>query len=89
MAKRKGSEDVSLRGEFGREMYPNTQLDSHFKYAEYERDGIGGQSYVMGSADHPYGTVDGFHYGLEQTGHRHKASSLGRAARKGGLISED
>jgi hypothetical protein len=53
---------------------PNPQLDSQFAYEERERDGIDGGSFVMGSADHGYGYVDGFRYGFKSTGHRHKAA---------------
>jgi hypothetical protein len=34
--------------------------------------------YVQGDADLEYGEVSGFRFGLEDTGHRHKRSALGR-----------
>lgn len=61
-----------------------TGTDSQAAYEERPRRGVyGGQSFVMGSADGEYGHVDGFRYGLENTGHRHKASDAGKAARRG------
>jgi hypothetical protein len=62
---------------------PNPQLDSIYAYEERERDGIDGVSYVMGSADHGYGYVDGFRFGITSTGHKHKESALGKYARTG------
>lgn len=55
---------------------PNPQVDSQFAYEERERDG-----FVMGAADRDYGYVDGFRYGITDTGHRHKESALGKYAR--------
>lgn len=55
---------------------PTPQLDSQFAYPERKRAG-----YVQGSADLEYGEVDGFQYGFESTGARHKLSDLGRKVR--------
>ena len=60
--------------------------DALYTYGERERDGIEEGSFVMGSADHGYGYVDGFRYGLENTSYRKgshgvKASSLRKQLR--------
>lgn len=52
---------------------PGPQLDSQFSYPERVRQG-----HVQGAADLPFGAVDGFRYGFETTGDRHKKSALGR-----------
>ena len=55
----------------------DVQLDSQFKHPErYRQD-----CYVQGEADLEYGMVSGFRTGITQTGHRHKASDLGRKVR--------
>ncbi len=68
---------------------PDVQLDSHFSHPERERRGVYGGSFVMGSADGEYGYVSGFRETFHDTGYRNKESALGRAARRGGCVSED
>lgn len=63
---------------------PTPQLDSHYMYEE--RDSTAGPgsdqiNAVKGSADGEYGSVDGFRFGLTNTGMRHKQSTLGRKVR--------
>lgn len=70
------------RNSFGK-IKAGPQLDSQYAYEERERDGIDGRSYVMGSADHGYGYVDGFRYDIESTGHAHRKSALGRKVIRG------
>ena len=65
-------------------MEPNTQLDSTYVYPERTRRG-----YVQGPADLEYGMVDGFRYGIEQTGHRFKRSILGERVREGPKDSDE
>lgn len=57
----------------------NTQLDSEEVYEEPVRP----NSYVMGSADGVFGRGDGFRFGIETTGMRHKKSDLGKIVRRG------
>jgi hypothetical protein len=56
---------------------PDVQIDSHNVYPERIRKG-----YVQGSADKEYGMVDGFRFGITDTGMRHKLSKLGRRVRE-------
>lgn len=56
----------------------NTQIDSESVYEERPRQG-----FVQGSADGVYGSPDGFRYGFDSTGMRHKQSSLGKIVRRG------
>jgi hypothetical protein len=56
---------------------PDVQLDSHNVYPERIRKG-----YVQGSADLEYGMIDGFRFGITDTGMRHSQSKLGRKVRE-------
>lgn len=47
---------------------------SQMAYAERERP----DNYVQSSADAEYGHITGFRYGITQTGHKHRASPVGR-----------
>jgi hypothetical protein len=59
---------------------PDVQLDSNNVYPERIRKG-----YVQGSSDHEYGEVDGFRFGITDTGMRHKQSKLGRRVRESSI----
>lgn len=51
--------------------------DASFYEGERERE----DCYVLGESDLEYGMVSGFRQGVRQTGHRHKASEVGRLIR--------